>query len=171
MKRDAGAKTFEERNKIRAKLTKFRSLAGALLSKKKKGVYTEKALQYTTMMLKRQPDFHTIWNYRRDILNSLLSDANDAKRNTYLKSEFEIVEYVLSLPLSFFLSLSPHLHLFSSIYHTTTHTDPTQQQLRPQHQKSKIILLVASSSLDRVETYRMDGKIFIGDFETGVGVV
>ena len=160
MKRDAGAKTFEERNKIRAKLTKFRSLAGALLSKKKKGVYTEKALQYTTMMLKRQPDFHTIWNYRRDILNSLLSDANEAKRKTYMKNEFEIVAYVLSLPLS--QSISPSL--------SPTQTR-TQQQLRPQQQKSKIILVVASSSMDGVETYRMDGEIVIGDFETGVGVV
>jgi len=47
------------------------------------------------MMLKRQPDFHTIWNYRREILNTLLKDANKEKRKAYLKDEFEIVSYGL----------------------------------------------------------------------------
>eukprot|EP00939_MAST-03C_sp_MAST-3C-sp1_P004755 g4755.t1 len=47
------------------------------------------------MMLKRQPDFSTVWNYRRDILSNLLKEAKSGVICDALKSDLELVTYGL----------------------------------------------------------------------------
>ena len=68
VRRHKTEKTKEEKEALRVKVEKYKLLSRALLQQRKARIYTEKALLLTERMLSRQPDFNTIWNYRREIL-------------------------------------------------------------------------------------------------------
>jgi geranylgeranyl transferase type-2 subunit alpha len=67
-------KTPKERIASRDKTRRYIKLSAALLAHRRKRVYTEDALKLTETMLSRSVDFYTIWNYRREILLSLMPE-------------------------------------------------------------------------------------------------
>ncbi|MEQ2212425.1 hypothetical protein XENOCAPTIV_030492, partial [Xenoophorus captivus] len=66
------AQQEEEKRKEREKKLKIYVAArDACFSKRKDGVFDEEALQLTQQLLSSNPDFATLWNYRREILMHL----------------------------------------------------------------------------------------------------
>ncbi|EAU88364.2 RAB-protein geranylgeranyltransferase [Coprinopsis cinerea okayama7 len=56
------------KQKERAKIQEFTALSEDLLRRKKESDYSEDAFKLTTRLLHINPEFYTIWNYRRNIL-------------------------------------------------------------------------------------------------------
>ena len=57
----------------------YASLVGICFDRRKTGDHSEDTLGLVAKMLKNNPDFYTLWNFRREILlfmNSSLKDAN-----------------------------------------------------------------------------------------------
>jgi geranylgeranyl transferase type-2 subunit alpha len=63
--------TENEINAINEKSKLYTSLLEILIDKRKKQEYNEDNLLFTTKMIVKNPDFFTLWNYRREILISL----------------------------------------------------------------------------------------------------
>ncbi|EDO17642.1 hypothetical protein Kpol_1004p16 [Vanderwaltozyma polyspora DSM 70294] len=53
------------------KISEYRDLTKTVLDKKRKEIYTLETFDLTTQVLKINPEFNSVWNYRRDIINSL----------------------------------------------------------------------------------------------------
>lgn len=72
MKVKTTAQQEEEKRKEREKKLKIYVAArDACFSKRKDGVFDEEALQLSQQLLSANPDFATLWNYRREILMHL----------------------------------------------------------------------------------------------------
>jgi len=95
IKREQTLKSAKEKAAIRTKLARFQMLSRVLLDQKRKKVYNEEALANTELMLKRQPDFNTIWNYRREILLNITEILDgDACKGIWVK-DLKLVAYGL----------------------------------------------------------------------------
>ncbi|KAK6456244.1 geranylgeranyl transferase type II alpha subunit [Scheffersomyces xylosifermentans] len=57
--------------KDKAKIVEYKQLSEKVFSLRDDEVYSFDALKYTSVLLKMNPEFYTIWNYRRDILTNL----------------------------------------------------------------------------------------------------
>jgi geranylgeranyl transferase type-2 subunit alpha len=68
---DETKKTAEEREASRLKAVKYGQLASILLAKHAKKEYTLENLELTGKMLRANPDFYSLWNFRRAILLDL----------------------------------------------------------------------------------------------------
>ncbi|KAG6874294.1 hypothetical protein C0995_001519 [Termitomyces sp. Mi166 len=72
-----------KRLREKAKLDDYLSLTQDVLSRKKSRDWSQEALQLTSRLLQVNPEFYTIWNYRRNILlrgvfpKSSLEEIND----------------------------------------------------------------------------------------------
>jgi len=72
-----------KRQRDQARLTEFRALNDEVLAKKKSGDLSKAAFDLTTRVLRINPEFYTVWNYRRNILSlgifkaSTLSEINE----------------------------------------------------------------------------------------------
>ena len=62
----------------------------AIISRRKEGARDEKQLKLTAGVLMANPDIHTLWNIRRDCVESIISDLE--KKMESEKSEREQVE-------------------------------------------------------------------------------
>lgn len=58
----------------KVKIENYRGLQDLVLTQKENQVYDEKAFQQTTLLLDLNPEFYTIWNYRRDVMMQLSPD-------------------------------------------------------------------------------------------------
>ncbi|KAK9235848.1 hypothetical protein V1525DRAFT_408665 [Lipomyces kononenkoae] len=66
------AKAREERRRREAgKIVEYKALVDKVLTSRKNQNYTPDALSLTTTLLKQNPEYYTIWNYRREILTSI----------------------------------------------------------------------------------------------------
>lgn len=68
---------------IKEKCTMYKSLVDILIQRKNSFDYTFDSLALTGKMLKLNPDFYSLWNYRRNILQSLhpqLSQINGSSQ-------------------------------------------------------------------------------------------
>lgn len=77
-----------EKDKI--KIAHYRQLTDALLESKAKGIYNEEALANTTKLLSLNPEFYTIWNYRREIFDALFA-RNELTRKLVLEDDLKFV--------------------------------------------------------------------------------
>ncbi|KAF8201598.1 rab-protein geranylgeranyltransferase [Pholiota molesta] len=66
--------TAEEREarqrRERAKIEEFTKLSETVLAKKKERDWSQDAFNFTTRLLQVNPEFYTVWNYRRNILTN-----------------------------------------------------------------------------------------------------
>lgn len=63
------------------KAKNYSLLSAILLQHRTNNDFTKEALDLTTKMLKMNPDFYTLWNYRRDILMSINSNVFQLDNN------------------------------------------------------------------------------------------
>ncbi|KAI5960362.1 BET4 [Candida pseudojiufengensis] len=62
--------------KDQPKIKYYRELTDYLLQSKKEHIYDEENFKLTTTLLNLNPEFYTIWNYRREILTNLYNNFN-----------------------------------------------------------------------------------------------
>ncbi|XP_024114892.1 geranylgeranyl transferase type-2 subunit alpha [Oryzias melastigma] len=92
------AQQEEEKRKEREKKLKIYVAArDACFSKRKEGVFDDEALQLTQQLLSSNPDFATLWNYRREILMHLetIRDADEMQK--LYEAELSFLEACLKI--------------------------------------------------------------------------
>uniref|UniRef100_A0A3B4X660 Geranylgeranyl transferase type-2 subunit alpha n=1 Tax=Seriola lalandi dorsalis TaxID=1841481 RepID=A0A3B4X660_SERLL len=89
------AQQEEEKRKEREKKLKIYVAArDACFSKRKEGIWDDEALQLTQQLLSSNPDFATLWNYRREILMHL--ETKDEVQKIY-EGELSFLESCLKV--------------------------------------------------------------------------
>ncbi|KIY66109.1 rab-protein geranylgeranyltransferase [Cylindrobasidium torrendii FP15055 ss-10] len=74
-----------KRKRDQAKITKFNALCDDILTRKRAADWSKDAFALTTQMLSDNPEFYTIWNYRRNImLNGLFPSSTPEEINGLL---------------------------------------------------------------------------------------
>ncbi|KAI0747986.1 rab-protein geranylgeranyltransferase [Daedaleopsis nitida] len=74
-----------------AKLSEFRSLTEAVLARKKAADYGKDSLDLTTRLLHVNPEFYTVWNYRKHILlNGTFPTSTSVQINDVLSDELSL---------------------------------------------------------------------------------
>lgn len=81
-------KAKAERDKT--KIENYRNLTIDILQEKDNKIYTKDTLNKTTTVLLLNPEFYTVWNYRREILLDLFS-KNILKKKEALEDDLKIV--------------------------------------------------------------------------------
>ncbi|TFK25083.1 rab-protein geranylgeranyltransferase [Coprinopsis marcescibilis] len=77
-----------KRQKERAKIHEFLDLSDKLLTRRKDSDFSEESFKLTTRLLHINPEFYTIWNFRRNILtNGLFPGSTQEKVNNILAGE------------------------------------------------------------------------------------
>ncbi|KAG6832705.1 hypothetical protein H0H92_012277 [Tricholoma furcatifolium] len=77
-----------KRLKEKAKLDDYLSLTQDVLSRKKNKDWSKDALQLTSRLLQVNPEFYTIWNYRRAILlNGIFPTSSPEEINVFITDE------------------------------------------------------------------------------------
>jgi len=78
----------ERKEKELAKIKAYTALSDHVLSKKRARDYSREALNLTTNLLTVNPEFYTIWNYRRHIfVNGLFPTSKPAEIHALLKDD------------------------------------------------------------------------------------
>lgn len=67
--------TETEQRVLREKGAAYSAVATAVLDKKQKNEYSVESLTMTEKLLKSNPDFYSLWNFRRNILIHLHTDV------------------------------------------------------------------------------------------------
>ncbi|XXZ98109.1 Rab geranylgeranyltransferase [Meyerozyma guilliermondii] len=84
----------EKIQRDKSKIANYRALCKDLLDKKDKDVRDIATLQATTDLLLKNPEFYTIWNYRRDIIVALV-DAEKIKKKDTLEDDLKLIVALL----------------------------------------------------------------------------
>ncbi|KAI0721632.1 rab-protein geranylgeranyltransferase [Cerioporus squamosus] len=83
-----------QKERERAKLQEFQSLTAEVLSRNSK--YDKEAFDLTTRLLHVNPEFYTVWNYRRDILlNGIFPASTPAQINDVLSDDLSLTTTLL----------------------------------------------------------------------------
>ncbi|THH04699.1 hypothetical protein EW145_g5330 [Phellinidium pouzarii] len=86
------------RKKEEVKLKEYLELTNDVLTKKKAGDWSHEALNLTTRLLTANPEFYTIWNYRRDIFtNGIFTECTPNDINDILNIDLGLTETFLRL--------------------------------------------------------------------------
>ncbi|XP_029003267.1 geranylgeranyl transferase type-2 subunit alpha isoform X2 [Betta splendens] len=92
------AQQEEEKRKEREKKLKiYVSARDTCFSKRKEGILDEEALQVTQQLLSSNPDFATLWNYRREILMHLETVKEKDEVQKIYEAELAFLESCLKL--------------------------------------------------------------------------
>uniref|UniRef100_A0A3B5KM27 Geranylgeranyl transferase type-2 subunit alpha n=1 Tax=Takifugu rubripes TaxID=31033 RepID=A0A3B5KM27_TAKRU len=92
------AQQEEEKRKEREKKLKLYITArDACFSKRKEGVLDDDALQLTQQLLSSNPDFATLWNYRREILMHMETVKNEDEMQKVYEAELSFLESCLKM--------------------------------------------------------------------------
>ncbi|XP_041863026.1 geranylgeranyl transferase type-2 subunit alpha [Melanotaenia boesemani] len=92
------AQQEEEKRKEREKKLKIYVAArDACFSKRKDGILDEEALQLTQQLLSSNPDFATLWNYRREILMHLETVKDEDEVQKIYEAELLFLESCLKM--------------------------------------------------------------------------
>lgn len=75
--------------KDRAKINHYRRLTQKVLDGKSNDTYTQEYLDYTSALLELNPEFNAVWNYRRNIVISLLA-AGELDRTQFLSQDLRM---------------------------------------------------------------------------------
>lgn len=88
--------SVEELAKKKAKLEAYKRLSAVLLSKRAECDFSEKMLSLTAKMANVNPDFYSIWGYRREILMKLYPELARTGENRAHLSQIYTAELKLS---------------------------------------------------------------------------
>ncbi|KAM6963370.1 geranylgeranyl transferase type-2 subunit alpha [Aplochiton taeniatus] len=92
------AQQEEEKKKEREKKLKiYLAARDACFSKRKEGVFDEEALQLSQQLLSSNPDFATLWNYRREILMHLETVREEEDVQKTYEAELSFLESCLKV--------------------------------------------------------------------------
>ncbi|EIN07715.1 rab-protein geranylgeranyltransferase [Punctularia strigosozonata HHB-11173 SS5] len=84
------------KQKEQAKLNEYISLTDTIFSKKKSEDWSQDAFQLTTRLLQLNPEFYTIWNYRRNIMTKGLFPASTPEQiNDLLSTDLQMTTAAL----------------------------------------------------------------------------
>uniref|UniRef100_A0A8C1JBU8 Geranylgeranyl transferase type-2 subunit alpha n=1 Tax=Cyprinus carpio TaxID=7962 RepID=A0A8C1JBU8_CYPCA len=87
----------EKRKEKEKKLKAFVSARDAVLKKRSAGEHDEEALQLTRQLLSSNPDFATLWNYRREVLLHLETLREKDEVQKLYESELHFIEACLKV--------------------------------------------------------------------------
>uniref|UniRef100_A0A9J7YLT9 Geranylgeranyl transferase type-2 subunit alpha n=1 Tax=Cyprinus carpio carpio TaxID=630221 RepID=A0A9J7YLT9_CYPCA len=87
----------EKRKEREKKLKAFVSARDAVLRKRSAGEHDEEALQLTQQLLSSNPDFATLWNYRREVLLQLETSREKDEVQKLYESELHFIEACLKV--------------------------------------------------------------------------
>ncbi|RAH43238.1 Rab geranylgeranyltransferase BET4 [Aspergillus brunneoviolaceus CBS 621.78] len=105
-----GERTEEARQQELRKIEKYRELEQSVREKIAAQQYTPETLQKISELLSSNPEYYTIWNYRRQVLRSEFSRAESSGSNE------TAAEHVASLIKNDLLFLIPLLKSFPKCY-------------------------------------------------------
>ncbi|QPG77008.1 hypothetical protein FOA43_004403 [Brettanomyces nanus] len=76
-----------------AKISRYRRLSNEVLSRKEAHKYDDESFKLTTQLLDWNPEFYTIWNYRRDILTNFkfLAVSDSEEKHHLLVKELQYI--------------------------------------------------------------------------------
>ncbi|KAK0483203.1 rab-protein geranylgeranyltransferase [Armillaria novae-zelandiae] len=100
VKRVRQSKEAIEARKAReqAKIKEFLALNEDILSRKKNKDWSKEALDLTTRMLQINPEFYTMWNYRRNILlNGIFANRTPQEINELLSDDLSLTTVALKV--------------------------------------------------------------------------
>uniref|UniRef100_A0A3Q2DRF6 Geranylgeranyl transferase type-2 subunit alpha n=1 Tax=Cyprinodon variegatus TaxID=28743 RepID=A0A3Q2DRF6_CYPVA len=87
----------EKRKEREKKLQIYVAARDACFTKRKDGVFDDEALQLTQQLLSSNPDFATLWNYRREILLHLETVRNQDEVQKIYEAELSFLESCLKV--------------------------------------------------------------------------
>ncbi|ETW85709.1 hypothetical protein HETIRDRAFT_470846 [Heterobasidion irregulare TC 32-1] len=86
----------EKKQKEKAKLAAYLALTDKVLSKKKSNDWSGEAFELTSRLLNINPEFYTIWNYRRNILTrGIFPSSSPAEINGILSNDLDMTTTAL----------------------------------------------------------------------------
>ncbi|CAK9438497.1 uncharacterized protein LODBEIA_P27210 [Lodderomyces beijingensis] len=68
---------LQKYEKDKPKIAHYNELTAYLFEQRQHQIYNEQTLQFTTSLLKLNPEFYTMWNYRREIMHHMYSPTPD----------------------------------------------------------------------------------------------
>eukprot|EP00455_Lapot_gusevi_P011112 TRINITY_DN1510_c0_g1_i1.p1 TRINITY_DN1510_c0_g1~~TRINITY_DN1510_c0_g1_i1.p1 ORF type:complete len:318 (-),score=60.32 TRINITY_DN1510_c0_g1_i1:12-965(-) len=74
---DPNSVSVEEKQEKQKKIAKYVKLAETALLMRQNKIYTHEAFELTKKILEVNPEFYTLWNYRKEILLSLFEQGED----------------------------------------------------------------------------------------------
>ncbi|XP_026097300.1 geranylgeranyl transferase type-2 subunit alpha [Carassius auratus] len=87
----------EKRKEKEEKLKAFVTARDAVLKKRSAGEHDEEALQLTRQLLSSNPDFASLWNYRREVLLQLETSREKDEVQKLYESELHFIEACLKV--------------------------------------------------------------------------
>ncbi|KAL8673096.1 MAG: hypothetical protein Q9168_002479 [Polycauliona sp. 1 TL-2023] len=105
--RTSGPKaTGQGREKELQKIQEYRALVDTVNTKIHQRQYTKEVLGMTTRLLETNPEYYTIWNYRRLLLRSFFEETKQSASGLEdLSTNYEIVQQYITDDLGFLLPL------------------------------------------------------------------
>ena len=87
--------TDAEVAKEAAKVKKYSQLVSSVLNKRQANERGEEAWKLTSVLLKLNPDFYSVWNFRREILLEKLESQDANEPNVFLDGELVLTEHAI----------------------------------------------------------------------------
>ncbi|KIN94513.1 hypothetical protein M404DRAFT_382751 [Pisolithus tinctorius Marx 270] len=94
--RQSPAAIQANKERERSKIVDYLALTNDVISRKKNKDWSRDAFDVTQKLLEKNPEFYTIWNYRRNImLNGIFPDSTSEQLNNILASELMLTTTAL----------------------------------------------------------------------------
>jgi len=72
------------------KIAKLKEMVAVVFEMRKNGVLSQQVLEATTPVLEANIEFSTFWNYRREALLQLMTDASQEEKVILLNGELKV---------------------------------------------------------------------------------
>ncbi|GFU27923.1 geranylgeranyl transferase type-2 subunit alpha [Trichonephila clavipes] len=89
----AEAKRREQQEKLKV----YVAVTGKVFAKREAKEYDDEGLELTARILEKNPDFYTLWNYRREILLSLKDTKNEEELKKIILLELDLTQNCLKM--------------------------------------------------------------------------
>eukprot|EP00164_Ancoracysta_twista_P002914 GFYU01003878.1.p1 GENE.GFYU01003878.1~~GFYU01003878.1.p1 ORF type:complete len:637 (-),score=114.60 GFYU01003878.1:44-1954(-) len=85
-----------KREALNKKAALYKQLSTTVLQQRKDGVKTQESLALTTKVLEVNPEFSTVWNFRREIIQSLFDSQSEEQIQQQFQGELRLTELGLA---------------------------------------------------------------------------
>ncbi|KAI9140482.1 hypothetical protein BKA69DRAFT_1175801 [Paraphysoderma sedebokerense] len=113
-----------------SKIKEYQSLCNQALDMRRQAIHNDSSLSITTNLVTLNPDYYTIWNFRREILLSLITatkEVIDSNKTDYMYSAFRIFSSVIHRKLIY----SYHRQPLKRLHHELTLLTATITPIAP----------------------------------------